>query len=421
MNLKNFIKLFSIVISFFALSSKAQASEEKRDLYVFFIVADSAYCHPQSQFCDPSKDLRLTFFEKAKDFAQDCSFCDFMIVLVKTQQKKGFKFVGPSGYKQPHFYNIYEKLYFYRDGELSFEKEIAGGLSDKPFIPLPLVGKVTYLLQEKKLAIENKIFMKDFFKDTYRHQFAFFLGHKMPESTRRGYFHSDSKVKFSLSLFLEGLNDLSFSINGSSKPFDALFLGQCASTIETIYEVVEKNTARFVLSSPDIVPFLGLSSWNLKAFHKHLETSSVKKALNTWLERTFTPGTKENVSEKILTSYTLSLYDIDFLQSMKSSFKKAIDTFKQDETYKSQKKERKKAYDMAAGDFSEENESLALVKGESFSQFDCKNIKSLENFLETTSVAVTTHTSQKNFLSILFPAEEDKEKESKKHSGWSCL
>ena len=269
----------------------------------------------------------------------------------------------------------------------------------------------------------------------------------MPDSNQSGYFHSDPSVKFSLDMFLTGLNNLSYGINGFKRPFDALFLGQCASSLKTLSKVIEKEASHFVIASPEIVPFKGLYDWNLKALKEHLDNSlDMEESLQIWLKNTFTPYTKENITDKIYVHYSLSLYNINFLKNLKVLFKETLKNLEKDESYLERKKERDNIYNLATSHYEEEKEKTNdyhfLVKG--FPLFDCKHINSMETFLEKTSFGVTTYTSrgknplfeiarkQKQRKKNLIKKENNphiKEQETNKedvfleerHSGWSCL
>ncbi len=388
-------------------------SSSLKDLYVFFINGDGLYnykaCPEGSLLCPQDfvvRDASEDFFRKTENLAKNCNHCDVVIIYVNPERRTGIH-----GYTmQTYNYTIYEKIYFYRNGHLKDIKKILS-LSDTAFIPLPFIGKITAFMQKKELKQEIKLFKKYFFEDgLYRYQLAFFFGHKIPDSPQRGYFPSSYMVKFSLDNFLNGLNQLSYEINGQHRPFDALFLAQCLSTIDTIYKIAEKKSASLVLASPELISLKGLVEWNLEAIYERVrhQPSDMKKSLSDWLKQSFTSNTKENVTDKVFSRYSLSLFDMDSLSNLQEDFDKAVNLLKKDKSYSEEQRKKWKA--IASGG---ENKNFNIS---GLPNFDCGKIKVLKDFLEKSSQGVINYSHESSILSIIL---EEEVKVS--HSGWSCL
>ena len=196
------------------------------------------------------KDASLIYFNKVTRLVKNCSNCDALVIYVKPEKidNKSSYTYGKNEDVSPAHKIIYGKVYIYRNGELRNESDI---YSLNRFIPLPIISLITWNMKEKNFEEEISLFQETMGHSEYQRQFAFFFSHKVSDAERRqGSFSSSTFTEFSLKSYLKGINSLSSQINGRHRPYDILFLSQCLSSIETIYEVYKANSAKLVFSVP---------------------------------------------------------------------------------------------------------------------------------------------------------------------------
>ena len=416
MVLKGILKFF--IIFLFIPSVFASTS---RDLYVFFISGDGNYeahlCPEWRNDCGYSelvkKDASGVYFNKATQLAKTCSNCDALIMYIKPVKSTERTRHPKTGELEPPRILGRERVYIYRDGELKKQKRLFR-LNSQILIPLPIINLLNWKAREKSFKKPISLFKKALGSPRYRHQFAFFFGHKINDKkVQPGYFKSSPGTDFSLHSFLKGMNDLSLEINGRNRPYDALFLAQCLSTIETIYQVYKDNAARFVLASPNVVPLAGLVGWDLNSLKDHLNQThqTIKESLQEWLEKIFDPRAQENISELIKVSYALTLYDLGFLRGIEPEFSAAVQTV---ERLRKKAKESGKKNGVSA-------ERVAKRKSKNKQRItlpnvDCQKVPEVEGFLDAASQGIVSLSKRSELLELIGVQDS-----SLPHSGWSCL
>ena len=421
-----------------------QINDGLPDLYVFYVHGDGDYTHKvysdvkcrEGKYC-PCKEGQkscktflkeksdVNFFSKVKDFAESCTNCDVLIMHVRPRRKTVRIDIGSRiDFKSV---SIAQDLFFYRDGVLQQQKELSS-VNDSSFIPLPVISVISLFSKNNALKKETDYFLEQSLHKKYRYQLAFFFGHKMPDKEKKGYFQSDALVKFSVGHFLSGLNRLSQGINQEHKPFDVLFLGQCLSTIETIYEVQKKNTASLVLASPELIAFDALLALDLKSLWTRTHQGNAdstsklpfKEHISSWMQDTFSSKTPESILDKIFVQTSLSLFDMEHFKKMDTSLEEAVQIMSENNQLS---QERRKEIQMIAEGTQENAVSFSELPS-----FNCGPIEKLRPFLEEASPAVLNYTySGKSLFGILLSDVTDANKEIQpsksltSHSGWSCL
>ncbi len=413
------ILLILMSTTLFSTSVALGATESDRDLYVFFINSDGDYmahiCDDKKSDCAFSdlvkKDVSSLYFEKTVDFAKSCDLCDVVIVHIKPE--KLMQSISNKEGIQERELTFHEQFYIYRDGTLK-KKEYILRLS--AWVPLvPVVSLLTLPFKTKHFKKEIKLFKKTLGNNgslsKYRHQYAFLFSHKLSDKkTRYGSFSSSKFTKFSLNSFLDGINKLSLTINGKQRPYDALFLSQCLSTIETVHQVYQSQSAKLTFASPEIVPLAGLVGLDINSLRDHLnETNqSVKENIKDWMKNLFDSEAEENISEQIKVEYTLSLYDMVRLKNMEEDFLSAVNIVKK---ARKLNKKNQKQKDIASG--KEKNQMF------SFSNSDCQKLSEPQELLPLMQrlSQATFYLSKPGTLQTLINSSSD----LPTHSGWSCL
>ena len=419
-------------------------NDDLSDLYVFYVHGDGGYTHRvysdvkcrEGKYCPCEEGQKsckaflkeysdINFLSKVKNFAESCVNCDVLIMYVRPRWKDMRIDTGSKLYFKSTY--IAQDLFFYRDGVLQQQKGLSS-VNDSAVLPLPVIGVFSLFSRNNSLKKETDYFLEQSLHKKYRYQLAFFFGHKMPDKEKKGYFRSNPLVKFSAGHFLSGLNRLSQGINQEHKPFDVLFLGQCLSTIETIYEVQKKNTASLVLASPELIAFDALSALDLKSLwtrtHQNKNSGAtskipLKKHISSWMQDTFSAKTPESILDKIFVQTSLSLFDMEHLKEMENSLEEAVQIMNENNQLSQEKREE--AQMIAEG--TQEN----AVSFSELPSFNCAPIEKLGPFLEEASPAVLNYTySGKSLLDILSDiTNPNKKKQPSKlltsHSGWSCL
>ena len=309
-----------------------------------------------------------------------------------------------------------ERIFVYRDGTLVREEAFRTIDQFSLLRFIPIVGAIRMIRgQYKTLKRSERVFLQALGPSQYRKQFAFIYGHKVPDRTGRGYFASSPLIKFSLPHLLKELETFSSRIQGTKKNFDLLFLGYCLSSIETIYTVFEWGRSLFTLASPELIPLVGLTELDLISLGNHLKDEDTQTTVRTWLQKSFDPYAKENVSNKVMAShYILSLYDMEQLKLLSEDFLYLVDTLK-DLRRRGELRTEKDFLETLA---STGERSSSIVDFINLPNYDCHNHPVLEELIIPLSPAVSYFYQKKSFIDILLDRGPSLESS---HSGFSCI
>lgn len=355
MNTKTLLKkthpLFYIVFLFFYFSPFiAMASIPSKNFFLFVINGDSekndyySSCKNNKTICATDQKIKksfsLTLFDKAVKMSETCQNCDSLIVFVKPETHKK-KMDSKSAFTntdneeniqhRPESTSMTSKrrVLLYQSGTKVAEEYYSSNANTNIFNFIPTLSTFktllfTYFSFEKEVELVKTVFSET----QYHKQFAFYMGHKLPDTSEGGALFSEPLVRFGMSNLMQAFKKVSRALNqGDNRPFDALFLAQCASTIQTIHEVYKSDAASLVVGTPEVIPLTGLADWNLNHLEKKLQQQKpLKTILTSWLQDLFSTKPSVGISHKILTDYTLSLYDIKKIQSMDKVFSQTART-----------------------------------------------------------------------------------------------
>ncbi len=438
------------------------------DLYLFFIHGDAKYhyrgCENGATHCkekNPLLDSSNTIFNKAKELSESCSDCDVAIFYVKPYSEKvkisseetgSFSFSskktgGTLSLVQTTIFVSKDKKHIMAQNTTRFGSEEAihsgqmlfysnGALLEKTPIVIskkiprfvPVIGNLAWITRgPEEFSRELKILDKNAFSQgrNYNKQFAFYFGHKIPDDTHTGFFHSNEVAEFSMNAFLTFAKEFSKVSNGKNRLFDALFLLNCATGMSTVYEIYKKDITSLLLAHPPFVALGTMASWDLLSLGEHLSSNNeTHESIKTFFNNSFSPEDqhkKESLSYILHTSYAVSLYDLDQIKNERS-LEKALEEGAKISKRIGKKigEDIKKWASGIANDKSSGGVELKHLRDESWKNVDCALYPEIHPILEklAPSLRYKHYFKAPATWKLSFKPRDGKTVD---FSGWSCL